>query len=261
MKEKRIYDQTLSQKYERILVLDVETTGLDSVDDRIIEFGGVLIGKTFYGRFRNILDERDIFIKQSAKLKDEIVNLTGITDQLLLERGQDESVLAKFFESVFAKQTDLLVTGYNIGFDMCFITQLMRRNGFPGWKFEGDMIDVMTVYRDHYHFVNTKMPGSDKKYGHSLSAAVEKLKIPVINTHRSIDDARATWEVFKKLFIIYADFRPYINRFGYNPKFGPAYAPLDPKRPTYERFDKIEYVPQDSSGDGKELVNSYTPKQ
>jgi DNA polymerase-3 subunit epsilon len=254
------YDKTLFEKYDYIMTFDVETTGLDSINDRIIEFGGIIMQKTGFSRFNHIALEKDILVKQDKPIPEEIVSLTGITNAELAENGQDESDVADFADVAFATGNRTLVIGYNVGFDLCFLNQLMRRERGNEWKFNGDVIDVMAIYRDHYHYSGKKMPNG-KKYGHSLSAAVERLGIPVKNTHRSVDDARATWEVFKRLYIIYKDFRPYLNRFGYNPKFGPAYAPLNPKDITYEKFDKVEYVPQDAGGAGKEMLTSYNQRK
>src|SRR5690625_7237053 len=57
------------------VVFDVETTGLSSVYDTIIEIAGVKI------RNGEIIDQFESFANPHRKLPDKIIDITGITDE------------------------------------------------------------------------------------------------------------------------------------------------------------------------------------
>ena len=96
------------------------------------------------------------------------------------------------------------------------------------------MLDAMTVYKDR------------REYPHKLENAIEAYGLHGQNTHRAIDDARATLELLDAMASEEDDILHYVNLFGYNPKYGVSgprissvtYRPqsLFPKGKLYENF-------------------------
>lgn len=131
---------------------DLETSGLDPRNDRIMQFAGI----------RTDLDLNPIGDPYNllVKLPDDIlpspyaINVTKITPQSTLDGGMPEPEFAKFLaEQVFAPDT--IVVGYNnIRFDDEFIRHLFWRNFYDPYEWqwsEGrsrwDLLDVVRLTR------------------------------------------------------------------------------------------------------------------
>ena len=73
----------LFAQFENLVVLDTETTGIDCRQDEIIELAALRVVKE--GGACRIAEEMDPLVKLSAgrRLPPVIVNLTGITEQML----------------------------------------------------------------------------------------------------------------------------------------------------------------------------------
>ena len=84
---------TLWEQFDRLVIFDTETTGVDYGTDRIIEIGAVsLENGTETGGM-------DLFIRlpEGRTLPPFIVNLTGITDAQLQAEGVTEAEAAASF--------------------------------------------------------------------------------------------------------------------------------------------------------------------
>ncbi len=100
----------------RGVVVDVETTGLDTVRDRIIEFCGVPFEfEKESGRILAV-EEPVTFLQDPGRpIPAEVTRLTGITDDMVAGKAIDE-------EAVGAMLADVgLVIAHNAGFDRPFV--------------------------------------------------------------------------------------------------------------------------------------------
>ncbi len=203
--------------YERILVFDLETTGLDPKTASIIEVGAVdLVPDN--DRFV-VRDEIGAVVNVKEKLPAKIIEITNITDAMV-EKGIPETELFRTLETLITPRT--LLVAYNLNFDLSFLMTLFEKYGLPEQLFyDCDVLDMLTVYRDKHPFP------------HKLDAAVERYDVSVKNTHRALDDAKATFELFLKMNETY-DLRDYINVIGHPSKY--------PYRG--KKLPHIKYVPQ-----------------
>ena len=194
-------------QYETLIVFDVETTGLNCQQDRIIEFGAVKHSRKENGS--DMLEELDILIRLADRrsLPPEIAGLTGITDELLREEGISEVQAAAQIVEMISSPNTLLVA-YNAQFDLCFLYWLLHRNDLEGCLKQVMLLDALTVYRDR------------RPYPHRLSDAIAAYGIAVDNTHRALDDAKATWELLCCMQEEEDELERYVNLFGYHPKYG-----------------------------------------
>lgn len=209
----------LHEKYEYILAFDFETSGLSPVNDRIIEIGALLLKRE--NALFKVEKELNVLIKQAKPLPEKIIEITGITDDLLNKEGISESEAFHQFLDIYKK--DALLVAYNLSFDYAFLVELFRRHYNDKSLFiYNDVLDVMAVYKDRH------------PYPHRLDNVVETYQISIVNTHRALDDVKATILGLIKMTEERNTISKYINVIGYNPRYGP----------TNYQAPHVSYVPQ-----------------
>ena len=214
--------ETLFSSYDRLVLFDTETTGLQFARDEIIEFAAVVVeqrdGKAV------ILQEYDELITLSPgnTVPPLIENLTGISTQDILEKGIPKAQVCRDIAQMF--QGNTLLLAYNAHFDLSFLFYMLLRDGDPAILKGKDKLDLLTVYKDR------------RSYPHKLCNAIEAygLSGKVVNSHRAVDDVVATVEVMKEMEKERSDLEKYINLFGYHPQYG-----VDGKR-----IGSVNYKPQ-----------------
>ena len=99
------------------VVVDIETDGLDENKNKIIEIGAVKIENTLITEFNTLINHTEI-------LPDNIVALTGITNEMLEKEGiAITEALDRFLE--FIKDMDIV--GYNVDFDIRFLNKELKK--------------------------------------------------------------------------------------------------------------------------------------
>ena len=198
----------LFSRYDRLVIFDTETTGLDYSRDEIIEFAAVVVEQR-QGK-AEIIEEYDelITLSPGGFVPPEIVKLTGITNEDIRERGISKTRLCCDIARMINGNTLLLA--YNAHFDLSFLYYLLLRNGDPMILKGKDKLDLLTVYKDR------------RSYPHKLCNAIEAYGLAgqVVNSHRAVDDVLATVAVMVEMEKELDDLHNYVNLFGYNPKFG-----------------------------------------
>lgn len=211
---------SLSARFENIVVLDVETTGIDCRRDEIIELAALRVETA--SKTVEPAEEFDRFIRLSEGrvLPKVITELTGITESQL-EQGDSKIQAGRRFVDILSHPSTLVIA-YNAQFDLCFLYYFLHREGMAEALKDIKMLDALTVYKDR------------RPYPHKLSDAVAAYSLKTQNTHRAIDDAKATLELMNAMAEEKDDLDRYINLFGYNPRYGVS----GPK------ISSIKYLPQ-----------------
>ena len=221
----------LFEKYDRLVLFDTETTGLDFARDEIIEFAAVVVEQRDGEAV--VVQEYDqlVSLTPGNTVPEMITRLTGISTQDILERGVSKTRVCRDIGEMLSGNTLLLA--YNAHFDLSFLYYLLLRNGDPMILKGKDKLDLLTVYKDR------------RSYPHKLCNAIEAygLQDKVVNSHRAVDDVLATVAVMGEMETDRDDLMRYVNLFGYNPKYGISgkaigsvtYKPqgFDPKEPLY----------------------------
>ena len=224
--------ESLFSQYDRLVLFDTETTGLNYSRDEIIEFAAVVVERR-NGQI-TMIEQYDELISLSPGgfVPPKIQQLTGITDLDLMERGISKTRVCCDIARMIAGNALLLA--YNAHFDLSFLFYLLLRHGDPTILKGKDKLDLLTVYKDRH------------SYPHKLCNAIEVygLQDQVVNSHRAVDDVIATVAVMEKMEEERDDFLRYVNLFGYNPKYGLEGKPIgsvtykpqgfDPVKPLYE---------------------------
>ena len=225
--------EKLFSQYDRLVLFDTETTGLQYSRDEIIEFAAVAVERGEAGPA--IVREYDelIALSPGGFVPPKIQQLTGISTQDLRERGLPKTRVCRDIAELI--QGNTLLLAYNAHFDLSFLFYLLLRSGDPAILKGKDKLDLLTVYRDRH------------SYPHRLCSAIEQygLSGKVVNSHRAVDDVIATLAVMEEMEKEKDDLDRYVNLFGYNPKYGiegkaigsVTYRPqgYDPVRPLYEQ--------------------------
>ena len=116
---------------------DLETTGLSSRADRIIEIGAVIL------KNGEEIDRFQTFVDPGRKLDRKIVELTGITDEMLVGAPSIQEVLPKFLEFVGNR----VLVAHNSDFDTGFIRAECQRQGLPYGFTAADILLVLLSNR------------------------------------------------------------------------------------------------------------------
>lgn len=135
---------TLLDRYKALVVFDTETSGLDFDNDQIIELAALRVERTTTGGLR-IAGKMDTFIKlpEGETLPENIVSLTGITDERLQTEGVQSAKAASQIAKLMQNGPTLMIA-HNAQFDACFLRGLLR-----GQKVGRiDWLDSLTVYKD-----------------------------------------------------------------------------------------------------------------
>lgn len=160
-----------------IVVFDLETTGLNPMSDEITEIGAVKIENG------NIVEKFCTFVKINRKLSYEVIETTGITDEMLENAPPVELVLRDFYE--FCK--GCVLSGHNaIGFDIKFVRREAEKIGLV---FDNEIIDT------YHEALASKLKLSNFKLG----TVVKALGFTLEGAHRAWNDAYATAQVLLKL--------------------------------------------------------------
>ena len=200
--------EALFSKYDRLVLFDTETTGLQFSRDEIIEFAAVVVEQV--DGSPKIIQEYDelVALSPGGFVPPKITELTGISNQDLRERGLPKTRVCRDIAEMIRGNTLLLA--YNAHFDLSFLFYMLLRDGNPTILKGKDKLDLLTVYRDR------------RPYPHKLCSAIEAYGLTgkVVKSHRAVDDVIATVAVMEEMEKEKADLENYVNLFGYLPQFG-----------------------------------------
>ena len=206
--------EPLFARYDRLVLFDTETTGLQYNRDEIIEFAAVVV--ELVNGTPTITKEYDelVALTPGGFVPPKITELTGISTQDLREKGLPKARVCRDIAEMFAGNTLLLA--YNAHFDLSFLFYMLLRDGDPTILKGKDKLDLLTVYRDRH------------SYPHKLCSAIEVYGLTgkVVNSHRAVDDVIATVAVMAEMEKEKDDLLNYVNLFGYNPKYGVEGKPI-----------------------------------
>ena len=132
-------DQDIDLRKATYVVFDIETTGLSSERDKIIEISAVKVSNM------QISGEFSTFVNPGQKLSHFTTSLTSITDQDLIGAPDIKEALPKFL--AFAEGA--ILVAHNASFDIGHIYANMKRLGIEDITFP--VIDTLNIARYFYN--------------------------------------------------------------------------------------------------------------
>ncbi|RGZ01264.1 3'-5' exonuclease [Clostridium sp. AM58-1XD] len=170
---------------ESYVAIDLETTGLNPKQDRILEIGAVLVCNG------HVTKEFSTLINPKREITDKIVDLTGISGEMVENAPGIDDVI----DEVLSFCSDCPLLGHNILFDYSFLKRAAVNSGH---LFEKNGVDTLKLSRKF-------MPQEEKK---NLSAACEWFHVKTDRAHRALADAYAAHELYQAMKNMYSDQEP-----------------------------------------------------
>ncbi|MBQ1260488.1 MAG: PolC-type DNA polymerase III [Clostridia bacterium] len=158
---------------DEMVVFDIETTGLSSHNNKIIEIGAVKI------KGGKVIDSMDIFVDPECPIPPEITELTSISEDMVKGAPREREALDIFFE--FAG--DRMLIAHNANFDVGFIRVAAERQGR---EFKNTYLDTLGLSR----YVNPELSA------HKLDIIAKHYGLEEFHHHRASDDAAVLAEIF-----------------------------------------------------------------
>ena len=164
------------------VVLDLETTGLNSYYERIIEFGAVRVEHGI------VTETLDILINPERPLPKKIIQITSITDKMLEKQPTIKEALPRILSFI----GDAILVTHNAEFDISFLQHALKRCGMEELK--NPIIDTLSLSR--YLFPNSRY--------HSLGSLCRNMDVyyDEDSAHRADYDARVLNEVWQPMLVM-----------------------------------------------------------
>lgn len=172
------YSHNLNKKKQKsYVVVDIETDGLNEYENSIIEIGAIKVENSNIYEFNHL-------IKIPKTLSKNIINLTGITQELINNEGKSMDIVLNEFLKFIG---NLDIVGYNVDFDIRFINSELKKLGIE--KLKNNVYDLMKYVKNEKLFLdNYKLQTVLQAYG------IDE-KIP----HRALLDSKIIYKLSTKV--------------------------------------------------------------
>ena len=168
------------------MAMDIETTGLDIYKDQPIQ-----LAHSVHDEAGTLVDEGVMYINPEKPLPEIITEITGITDDILKEKGLSNiSAISRWQRFVWDYQPCTLI-GYNlINFDFPMIQNWINNFCNDRFKFPPihQIYDVMHMVSDHFKTRKwIKLADAGKRLG---------IKFDADSLHDALTDIKLTKQVY-----------------------------------------------------------------
>lgn len=171
-----VYNEIDYSFEDEYVVFDIETTGLNNVNDKITEIGAVLI------RNKQVISKFNSLINPEIPIPDKIQRLTGITNEMVADAPSIKEVLPEFLNFVGNRP----LVAHNAMFDVGFIKY---KASLLGIEVNNPVVDTLQLSRNLLPI---------KK--HRLNNLCDHFGIKLLHHHRASDDAEAAALILIELF-------------------------------------------------------------
>ncbi|EPY6471821.1 3'-5' exonuclease [Clostridium sporogenes] len=160
---------------ENVVVFDVESTGINTTEDEIVQIAGIKINNK-----GEVIEKFERFLTPKKSVGDSYL-VHGFSDQFLKEKGEDkERVLKDFLEFV----KDTVVIGHNVTFDITILNSELQRLGSGKANFK-TYYDTLDIARRFYPNLTN----------HKLETLSKLFNTKTKSSHDAMDDILATKDV------------------------------------------------------------------
>lgn len=187
------------KNYKRLFIFDTETSGLSPDNAEILELGGLLLEKQEDGRFE-VTREVQTLIKNKNHIPWNITQINHIDDKMCEEEGISKEEFYDLLIEIFGDK-DTLIIAYNTPFDMKFVKAFIKEMN-PEYEVNNDTLDLLEIARDRTHTIR----------GNKLCDMLVRYSITdEENSHRALDDVKATLKVMRAFWKEKNDIENYVR--------------------------------------------------
>jgi ATP-dependent DNA helicase UvrD/PcrA len=166
----------------RVVVFDVEATGLDVTRDDVVELAALKVGVC------GLSDSFHALLKTERSLE-ESSRIHGITADVLARDGRDP---AEVFAEFLAFIDGCVLVGHNVEYDVNIVRSQLRRLGLvprlsQPWH-PAAACDTLDLCRRFF-----------KLHSYTLGNVCRELHLTWPPSHRAMDDIQATWQLLQRL--------------------------------------------------------------
>ena len=156
------------------IFVDLETTGANFANDRIIEIGLVEVDQHGAREWSSL-------VNPASPVSDFITGLTGITTEMVSAAPNFDKLAPMLLEKLNGR----LFIAHNARFDYSFLKHEFKRIGI---NFRAPNLCTVKLSRKLF----------PEHHRHSLDALVTRYGIAVAGRHRALADARALWDLWQR---------------------------------------------------------------
>lgn len=171
----------------KFVVFDFETTGLSPTKHEPTQLAYAVLDNGL-----DIVDKGNFYFKIDGKVPKEVTKLTGITNELLQERGVNILDVEDYIKSIF---TGGIAVGHNVRFDLNF---LQFHFDIRPRKF----LDTLLVSKMELLLLPN----------HKLETVANFQKIELTNAHNAFNDVLATVGILQRFKQQNVNFEKYMNK-------------------------------------------------
>lgn len=173
---------------KRILVVDLETTGLDPRSDAIVEIAACLLAPktlTEVGWFHSV-------VRTDVRMDARAASVHGVSLDDLADAPPLASVIKDF--AGFAPN-QVILAGHNVSFDVAFLRAAYEQTNHR-FEFDYHLLDIWSIA----FFILGAEGVSLQSY--SLDALCSLFGIKRGQRHRALEDARASAAILRHLYMV-----------------------------------------------------------
>lgn len=188
--------------YRRLVVFDTETSGLSPDDGEILELGAVVLTRPEGEERFTEQEDISVLIKNDNPIPWNITQINHIDDKMCEKDGISKKEFYELLTTIFGHK-DTLIIAYNTPFDMKFIKAFMKKMNNE-YVINNDTLDLLEIAKDRTHTFR----------GNKLCDMLVRYEITdEENSHRALDDCKATLKVMRAFWKEKNDIEKYIRRY------------------------------------------------
>ena len=164
----------------RFAAFDLETTGTDTDNDRIIEIGLVVFDNG------EVVDRYEQLVNPERDIPDEVAAITGISN----DDVKDAPPLREVLDELIRRVTDQVLLAYNHEFDLGILRSELARHD----RHNVDLPPCLDPFPLAWEYLKDQglIPNAQ------LGTVAEYMRIPLDTAHRAVHDAEATGHIMLK---------------------------------------------------------------
>lgn len=188
--------------YRRLVVFDTETSGLSPDNGEILELGAVVLTRPEGEERFTEQEDISVLIKNDNPIPWNITQINHIDDKMCEKDGISKKEFYDLLTTIFGHK-DTLIIAYNTPFDMKFIKAFMKKMNNE-YVVNNDTLDLLEIAKDRTHTFR----------GNKLCDMLVRYEITdEENSHRALDDCKATLKVMRAFWKEKNDIEKYIRRY------------------------------------------------